>query len=281
MFHMSTILRGALSIGGLGILAVVAYLNVHDLGSIEGYASPHCLMMYALAAGTALAAHALPNVWATARATAVVIGLGALCGETYGLYITADRLLTARDARASQVVAANGPRGIAEQAVKSATADLETAKAKAAEARSDRSCGTVCKAWEAETDKARKRLADANSALVGTRASLDPSPIATALGISERAASIIPALLGSVAVTLLGIGLMASGGRAPAVPKPEPAKPRPRAKAKSKVRKDVHIARIREMTKANGGKTPPFKVIRNELKLSNATASRYRKAAMI
>lgn len=280
MSQLSTILRGALSIGGLALLAVVAYQNVHDLGSIEGYASPQCLMMYALAAGTALAAHAIPNVWRTARVTAVLIGLGTICGEAYGLYTTAERLLSARDLRASHVAHANGPRAIAEQAVKAATAELEKAKAEAAKARTDRSCGGVCKAWDAEADRARKRLAEANSALVGTRASLDASPLATALGISERAANIIPTLLGSVAVTLLGFGLMVAGGHAPKAPAPEPAKPRTRAKQTPKARKQAHIARIREMTKANGGKPPAFKVIRDELDLPKSTAHRYRKAAM-
>lgn len=272
--------RALSMVGGLALIAVVAYLNVHELGKLDGYASPHCLMMYALAGGTALAAHRIPNIWSTARVMAVFIGAGAICGEAYGLYITAERLLAARDMRASQVTHANGPRGIAEQAVKSAMTDLEKAKAETAKARSDRGCKAVCKDWEAAEDKARKRLAEANDALIAVRPPLDASPLATALGISERAANIVPTLLGSVAVTLLGFGLLASGGHVPKLPAPEPAKPRTRAKLKPKVRKQAHIAKIREMTKANGGKPPAFKVIRDELDLPKSTAHRYRKAAM-
>ena len=281
MGSYTTFARVLSMIGGLGLVGIGAYLNVADLAKLEGLFSPSVVLFYGFAGGVALAACITPILWRGQRGLACLVCIGVLCGETFAFYTTTERLLAAREDRAARIGDTNAPRALAEAARDRAIADLTAAKAEADKHRSDKKCGVLCAAWEDRETKARFHLNEAEKKITATASIRDAKPLATALGINPAIADIIPALLGSAALLILGFGLIAAGHPSPKLPEPlvrgvEAPSPKP----KRKVRRDESLARIREMTKANGGKPPSFTVIKNELDLPASTAHRYRKAAM-
>lgn len=267
--------------GGLGLIGIGAYLNVADLAKLEGYFSPSVVMFYGFAGGVALAALITPALWQDGqRIGAIVVLAGLLCGEAFAFYSTTERLLSARDERSGKVGDANAPRLLAEQARARALADLAAAQARAASVRTDRKCNNECQSnLDLDISTAQNLLARAEKKFLATSAIRDAKPLASKLGISQEVADIIPALLGSAALLIMGFGFT-SAWRKP--PSPEPVvedievSPPPR-----RVRKDEAIAKIREMRERNGGVMPPFAVVQSELKeRSKTNAHRWRKAAM-
>lgn len=271
-------------IGGLALIGVGAYLNVAELGKLEGYFSPSVVLFYGFAGGVALAAITSPMLVRNKQgALATLLCVGVLCGEAFAFYSTAERLLAAREDRAARIGDTNAPRKLAEDARTRALADLAMAKAEADKARSDKKCGAVCAAWEDRETQARFHLNEADKQIKATSSIREAKPLAHKLGISEDVADLIPALLGSAALLIMGFGLIAAGSPGPHAKEPEPKPDDVEALPVTPgrlLRKDEAIARIRQMTRDNGGRPPAFSVVRNELQLPKATTHRYRKEAM-
>lgn len=268
--------------GGFGLIGIGAWLNVADLAKLEGFTSPSVMLFYGFAGGVALAALITPTLWQDGQKMgALVVLVGLLCGECFAFYSTTERLLAARDERAGKVGDANAPRVLAEQARARALADLASAQARADTARPDRKCNSACQSnLDLDIMNAQHSLAAAEKRYLATSAIRDAKPLASKLGISQEVADIIPALLGSAALLIMGFGFT-SAWRKPPTPEPvaediEVSPPQP----SRRVRRDEAMAKIELMRERNGGVMPPFKVIKNELDLKPATASRYRKAAM-
>ncbi len=261
--------------GGLGLIGIGAYLNVADLARLEGYLSPSVVLFYGFAGGVALAALVHPTLSREQRGLAILICCGVLCGEAFAFYSTTERLLSARDERAGKLGDANAPRVFAEQARARALAELATAQSKASAARTDKKCSNECQMnLDLDIDNARAQLARAEKKFQETSAIRDAKPLATKLGISPEVADIIPSLLGSAALLIMGFGFT-SAWRKPPSPEPlEEIEPQPR-----RIRRDDALARIRAHREATG-EWPPFAVVQNEMNLPKATAHRYRKAAM-
>ena len=275
------IISRALSmIGGLGLVGIGAYLNVADLAKLEGFFSPSVVLFYGFAGGVALAAFITPILWRGQRGLACLVCIGVLCGEAFAFYSTTERLLAAREERASRIGDTNAPRALAEAARDRALADLTAAKAESDKHRSDKRCGVLCAAWEDRETKARYHLNEAEKKITATTSIREAKPLARALGIDPTVADIIPALLGSAALLIMGFGLIAAGHPPPRQPEPlqddievSPLQP------SRKLRKDDALARIRAHRETTG-EWPPFTVVQNDLNLPKATAHRYRKAAM-
>lgn len=267
--------------GGLGLIGIGAYLNVADLAKLEGFYSPSVVMFYGFAGGVALAALITPALWQDGqRMGALVVLVGLLCGECFAFYSTTERLLAARDDRAGKVGDANAPRILAEQARTRALADLAAAQARAGAVRTDRKCNNECQSnLDLDIQTAQNLLTRAEGKLLATSAIRDAKPLASKLGISQEVADIIPALLGSAALLIMGFGFT-SAWRKPPSPEPvaedievSPLQPSRR------VRRDEGLARIGELREMNGGVKPKFSVVQKDLNIPKATAHRWLKAA--
>jgi hypothetical protein len=201
-------------LGGLVLVGVAAFLNVHHAAESEGsYLSPVCIAIVALAFGSALAVPVMLTLWRTGRrGLALVALLGVVCSESYGFQLSAERLLAARDQRAQHVKTANAPRELAREALDDLVRDRK------AECKSGfgKRC-TESKAWE---DKQR-------AALASTQAPRSHSLIADATGLPAWLVEIVPAMAFSTGLLMLGLVLVGFGGHsvtaeAPAVPETKP-----------------------------------------------------------
>jgi hypothetical protein len=168
-------------LGGLALVAVAALLNVHHAAESEDtwYLSPVCVAIMAMAFGSALAFAVMLNSLADdRRGLALLAVVGLICSEYYGLQLSAERLLVARDQRAQQVRTANAPRELAREALDDLVRDRN------AECKSgfEQRC-TELKTWE---DKKR-------TALPLTSAPRSHSLIADLTGLPAWLVEIIPA----------------------------------------------------------------------------------------
>jgi hypothetical protein len=106
-------------LGGLSLVGVAAFLNVHDAAATEGSIfSPVCIAIVALAFGSALAVPVMLTLWRSKRRVLALVTLvGLVCGESYGFQLSAERLLAAREQRAQQVKTAGSPYALAREAL--------------------------------------------------------------------------------------------------------------------------------------------------------------------
>ena len=209
-----SILRVVSILGGLALVGVAAFLNVHHAADSEGsYLSPVCIAVVALAFGSALAVPVMLTLWRTGRGgLAIVALLGVVCGETYGFQLSAERLLAAREQRAQQVKTANAPHELAREALEGLERDRK------AECKSG--LGKNCRELKAWEDKQR-------AALASTQAPRSHSLIADATGLPAWLVEIIPAMAFSTGLLMLGLVLVGFGGHsmtaeAPAAPEVKP-----------------------------------------------------------
>jgi len=218
-----SVLRLLSMLGGLGLVGVAAFLNVHHAAESEGsYFSPVCIAIVALAFGSALAVPVMLTLWRSGRrALALVTLAGLVCSECYGFQLSAERLLAARDQRAQQVKTAGSPYALAREAL-----DLSIAERKA----------------ECATGRKRKCL-DLEAVEEAKRAALGKIPVPTShalvadfTGLPQWLVEIVPAMSFSTGLLVLGFVLVGfaaheHGSQAnhleqkaegPAVPEPMP-----------------------------------------------------------
>ena len=209
-----SVLRVVSMLGGLVLVGVAAFLNVHHAAESEGsYFSPVCIAIVALAFGSALAVPVMLTLMRTGRrGLALVALLGVAVSEIYGFQLSAERLLAARDQRAQQVKTANAPQEPARKALE----DLE--KDRKAECKSG--LGKNCRELKVWEDKQR-------AALASTQAPRSHSLIADATGLPAWLVEIVPAMAFSTGLLMLGLVLVGFGGHSvtaevPAVPEEYP-----------------------------------------------------------
>lgn len=245
-------IRFICGIAGVGILAAAAHVTVQHIG---GYHEPHAALVVAVAAGVAIGAIAIGSAWAAKRyAVAVAIAIALLCGEAFGLLMTAERLIAGRaDAQAPMRIL-EADRTKARAALDRARARLQDAERqtprlraaidakrqvdRAAQEKSAlRGCASNCRkllqqqtanaareveaARKAQTEARRAARADvqgAQTALDRIPASRDTSPLASRLGLPAWALDLIMSALGSIGANGLGAALLAFAGHRRVVP---------------------------------------------------------------
>src|SRR5262245_53189660 len=126
MLAKFSILRVLSILGGLALVGVAAYLNVHHAAESEGgnYLAPVCIAIVALAFASALAVPVMLALWRNGHRVLACAGLvGLVCGESYDFQLSAERLLAARAQRAQQVQTAGSPYELAREALDLAIKD--------------------------------------------------------------------------------------------------------------------------------------------------------------
>src|SRR5690349_7649206 len=110
-----SVLRLLSTLGGLGLVGVAAFLNVHHAAESEGSIfSPVCIAIVALAFGSALAVPVMLALWRSGRRGLALVALaGLVASESYGFQLSAERLLSARAQRAQQTKTAGSPYALA------------------------------------------------------------------------------------------------------------------------------------------------------------------------
>src|SRR5262245_21125523 len=217
MLAKFSILRVLSMLGGLALVGVAAYLNVHHAAESEGgnYLAPVCIAIVALAFASALAVPVMLALWRNGhRVLACAALVGLVCGESYGFQLSAERLLAARAQRAQQVQPAGSPYEPAREALDLAIKDRK------AECSATRGPVKYCDQLRAREDKARTALSQI------------PVPksralIADATGLPAWLVEIVPAMAFSTGLLVLGLVLVGFGGHSmkaesPAVPEAAP-----------------------------------------------------------
>jgi hypothetical protein len=187
-------------LGGLGLVGVAAFLNVHHAAESEGsYFSPVCIAIVALAFGSALA---VPVMLALSRSgrrgLALVALVGLVCSESYGFQLSAERLLASRAQRAQQVKTAGSPWHLAKEAL-----DLSITERKAV-CKENGLRGKTCATSRAEEDAKR-------TALGKIPVPSSHAYIADATGLPEWLVEIVPAMAFSTGLLVLGFVLVGYG----------------------------------------------------------------------
>jgi hypothetical protein len=204
-------------LGGLALVGVAAYLNVHHAAESEGgnYLAPVCIAIVALAFASALAVPVMLTLWRNGSRGLALLGLvGLVCTEGYGFQLSVERLLAARDQRAQQVQTAGSPYTLAREALDLAIKDRK------AECSATRGSVKYCDGLRAREEKARTAL---SKLPVPKSAAL----IADATGLPAWLVEIVPAMAFSTGLLLLGLVLVGFGGHSvraasPAVPEAMP-----------------------------------------------------------
>jgi hypothetical protein len=236
-------LKATAFIVGLLLLGATAHVTIAHTG---GYGTPHSILTIAIAAGVGIGALCIGAAWATCRkGVARWLVTAILAGEAFGFLMTAERLVTARDAIQAPIRAAQEAFDKARDRVMGAASDLvsapttsprltaaETAKASADAAvvakSAERGCLENCRkllqaqvdAAAAEVEQARSEIAaerqrreieltEARVALEKIEPPASAAPLADRIGIPAWALDLITAAVGSMAANGLACGLIA------------------------------------------------------------------------
>lgn len=222
MSKSNLILRGLSMLGGLGLVATVAYLNASDAAHASSWSSPTVIAIVALALGSALAVPVAQSLWASRRHLLVALAcLGIVAGESFGFFTSAERLLSARQERVLEVRTANAARAAAQAAVTRAADELATASANVAAETGKGGCGKVCKDLQKEEAAARGRLAKAEAGLAHAPQARSESLVADVTGWAPAAVEVLPALAFPTALLVLGFVLIGFAHGTPARDEPE------------------------------------------------------------
>lgn len=242
---------------GLCVLAATAHVTIVAAG---GYGSPHAVLTLAIAAGTGIGALVIGITWSQRRRTlAVALALALVCGELFGLAMTAERLVAQREATQAPARQAASERTALKAEIAAHTTRLggltstprleaalarerragETVSAKAAE----KGCAQNCRVLlEAEVQAAAVEVTAARGELAQQRRTVETAiealrtrlaqlpapqsgtPLADRLGLPAWLLDLIVAALGSLGANGLAATLVAFAAHRPAlVRRTEPA----------------------------------------------------------
>ena len=241
-----TLLRGTAFVVGAALLAATAHATIAAGGD---YGSAHSFVTIAIAAGVAVAALVIGAAWSGERWGLGVWLLAAIiAGEAFGLLMTAERLVAAREAaqvplQEAAVAYATAASRVAEAAaavtkapatsprLEAALKQKGTADHAATEKSAERGCRENCRQLlQAQVDAAEHEVSAARAELVamatGARGELDAAkaalaslkapasatPLADRVGVPAWAMDLIAAALGSIAANGLGCGLISFAG---------------------------------------------------------------------
>lgn len=256
--HTTRFARGLATLAGLSLFGVAGWINVHHTNDPDMQ-----LVVGTLAAASCVAGFILKiALQSGARGVACFALLGVIGGEAFGFATTLERLLAARDDRSAEVTTANGPYIQAKAAVDYA----ETA----AKDECSTGRGNKCKDAEAKLDAARKVLATTPAPRIANH-------LAAVTGLDPLMVDLIPALAGTVALTLLGFVFLWFGHETEA--KSEVPEPFVAVEPEETTREGKVVSWVRAYQKKHGV-PPSFTAVRNEFQLPKATAHRYRMRAI-
>jgi hypothetical protein len=195
------VLRGLSVLGGLVLIATGAFLNVSKAAETEGtFWSPICVAIVALALGSAIVVPVMLSLWRhECRALAAFAFVGLVSGETFSLQLSAERLLGAREQRTLQVMQTGNPYALAREALDRSVEERRT------------ECGSGF-------GKNCQRLRELEKTQRAELGSLKPpgkvALLADATGLPDWLVEIVPALLFSVSLQVLGFVLLGYAGHA-------------------------------------------------------------------
>lgn len=184
-------------LGGLVLIAVGAYTNASKAVEAEGtWYSPICIAIVALAFASALAWVVMQHQWQNRRyGLAAVALLGLVCSELYGLQLSAERLLAAREQRARQVSLEGGPYAAMQKALDDTVSERKE----------------ECRVWGPKCSRLRELEASQRAQLGKLQPPGSKALIADTTGLPPWLVEILPALLFSVGLQVLGFVLVGFG----------------------------------------------------------------------
>jgi len=262
-------LRVMSTLGGLTLVGVAAFLNVHHAAESEGYMSPVCVAIVALAFGSALLAPVMQALWRNRSWGWFSLALvGLLAGETYGFQLSAERLLAARDQRAQQLLVAAQPHALARENLERLREERKDECRSGYKLKCDK-----LKGWE---DDQRAKL----GLLLPPRSR---SLIADSTGLPAWLVEIVPAMLFSTGLMVMGlvlVGFAAHRSPIPAVAL-EPVAPDPRPSAEIVTLEGVRDSRVVKLNdlRERLGRKPTSREVQDTLMVSQATAYRLLKSS--
>ncbi|NOT70623.1 MAG: hypothetical protein HOP09_04830 [Hyphomicrobium sp.] len=290
---------------GCALLASSASINVaHVIEDGQSLQSPAVGAVIALAVGSAVAVRAGLYAWRQKRrAVALLTFLVLACGEVFGLFTGAERLLTIRESHVQVIAAANVTFDIASKRVRLAEVSYHSAEAAATNEAVRGGCRQICKDLREAADKARQRLEEARLTLEHTAPPKSESIIAHVTGWPAAWVEIAPALLFSVALNGLAFVLLAVGHT---MPGHSERRTKPSRNGKDLVRGRPGRIRLRRITNKRAEshaalgqvtraaevtsfcklfrdqhrREPTFTEVRNGTNLPGSTVSKYRRAAL-
>lgn len=210
------ILRALAVIIGAGVLAATAHVTISHTG---GYGTPQAMLTLAISAGVGIGALAIGACWTDRRRVLAIGILGAMiCGELFGLAMTAERLIAQREDAQAPIRKANGERtaiaadiGKLESALSASATSPRLSEALAAQAKiaatiaekaAERTCIANCRALlDRQADDARTEVERARSDIAATRAKIE-TQLATA---RARLSGMSPATSGTPLADRLGV----------------------------------------------------------------------------
>lgn len=249
--------RGIAVVAGVMILAAAAHVTIEHTGGYNDpraflQLAPHAVLTLAIATGVAIGAVIIGKAWSHGRkGIAVCIALALICGESFGLLRTAERLVEDRAIKAAPLAEAQDKRNRAQAALAAALAKQQSipdvsrrlqnalnaqrdAQSAIAESAAKRGCARNCRALlqdavdkaSAETVAARKAIDDqrrdaqakveaAQAALAAIKPTRSPSALADVLQVQPWLIDLTIAALGAIGANGLGAALLAFGGHAP------------------------------------------------------------------
>jgi hypothetical protein len=278
---------------GATLLATSAGLNV--AASQDG-GTPAVVAIIAVAIGTIVAVPAALYAWRSKRWVLAFVTVALLiAGEGFNGFNSVERLLAAREERASAVVAANAPFEMAIQRLRGAEDAYRSADAAvAAEARRG-GCRRICQALRADAERALAEVESARAAYAETRPPREGHLVSTFTGWSASAIEIGAGLTFSIVLNGLGLALLAIGGHGSSVqvqqrrseprrstssgrrssgtgvPRGTGSKPRPRASSASN--RSEQVAEFCRAFRAQFGRDPTFTEVRSGTKFAKSTVS--------
>jgi hypothetical protein len=243
------IMRGMAVVAGVLVIAATAHVGITATG---GYAEIGAPLKLAVAVGLVVGSVCVGLAWRERRW--IIVGclvLTLLAGEAFQVIMTAERIVTGREAQQAKLRDADAVHAKAAERVTAAQAALaavptDTARLKAAidaqvaaaatvrEKSAERGCATNCRALlQAQVDAAQTEVAaaraeaaseiakaragaeaelqDAQAALAAVKVPPSATPLADRLGIAGWALDLLTAALASIAANGLGAALVAFG----------------------------------------------------------------------
>ncbi len=249
-------------LGGLILVGVAAYLNTAKAAESEGtWYSPVCIAIVALAFGSALAVSVMLASWRNGRrGLAAFAFLGLVCGESYALQLSAERLLASREARTLQVQQSGNPYAFAKAALDGTVKEREK----------------ECSSGFGKNCQKLRELEQTQRASLGT---LKPpgktALLADATGLPDWLVEIVPALLFSVALQVLGFVLVGFAGHGSHKEREAHTAEAPAAEPSETERVVSWVRKYR----LRHGRNPSIPAVQQEFNLPKTTAWRRIKSA--
>lgn len=198
----------------LAIIAGAILLGTSTWTVIEDahLTGPHAALVGAMAVGTA--AGAIVAARTTLR-VGVFVFLAVLCGESFGMVATAERVILRRETAAIQAASTSPAARLALERQRDAVAALKEHDAMAVTAIARRDCGKECRGL---LDRTRATLAaerDEADRQLTAKAGLKSTPLADRLGVEPWKIDLVIAGLLSVGANGLACVLIAWGAHGP------------------------------------------------------------------